>query len=369
MIPSFSHDKPRSGWDSIRGPTLAWMRRCRRSQDLPVCIGCRCNGYTEARLVRKRHATGFTVIELLVVIGIVGLVGALLVASIVSARETARAAACRNNLRQIVAAAHMYQDQYGRLPLTVDTGGLVGRTGHVSFFDRMRPQMGYGTQPPLLDRNTANRIGLLVCPTDVLGSANPAGLSYPLNIGTSSIKVGEIVFSSFAIRGFDVDSGFSFRDVTAGTSQVAIFCEWIGLSTVAYPNSVLHEPKSREWSADFFETVPDPVPGIKAWVSNCENGPRNGPMVSSSAGFRWDESGAIGYTHLRKVNTYHCGFSLTGNTPPYIPLSGSISPATSGHSGGVHVAFADGHVEFVSNSIDQKVWYKMGAIDGMVPDR
>jgi prepilin-type processing-associated H-X9-DG protein/prepilin-type N-terminal cleavage/methylation domain-containing protein len=60
----------------------------------------------------KRH--GFSVIELLVVVSIISLLAALLLPALRQARESARAAVCMSNLRQIGWATQMYLDDYGR---------------------------------------------------------------------------------------------------------------------------------------------------------------------------------------------------------------------------------------------------------------
>jgi prepilin-type processing-associated H-X9-DG protein len=58
----------------------------------------------------------FTVLELLIVVGVIGLLLALLLPALMSAREAARRTTCASHLRQIGAAIHEYHDQAKRLP-------------------------------------------------------------------------------------------------------------------------------------------------------------------------------------------------------------------------------------------------------------
>ena len=84
---------------------------------------------TSGRMVRDSHPkSGFTLVELLVVISIITLLAALLVPAIGAARNSARKASCQNNLRQLglAMAARPSRQPWPRKPSSARHLGVAG---------------------------------------------------------------------------------------------------------------------------------------------------------------------------------------------------------------------------------------------------
>jgi prepilin-type N-terminal cleavage/methylation domain-containing protein len=84
-----------------------------------------------------RPRSGFTLLELLVVVAIVGALLALLLPAVQAARETARQAHCKNNLKQISLAALNHADTQGHFP-----------TGGWGWYWVGDPDRGFGSEQP-----------------------------------------------------------------------------------------------------------------------------------------------------------------------------------------------------------------------------
>ena len=143
--------------------------------------------------------SGFTLVELLVVITIIGILIALLLPAVQAARETARRAQCLNNLKQIGLALHNYHAALGSLPPAIIAEGFTdgydiwaeatsGRHG-TSWMLQILPHVEQGN---LYDRWDFT--------TNVLGNADVAKTDIPMFYCPSrrdAVRQRDIAFQMF----------------------------------------------------------------------------------------------------------------------------------------------------------------------------
>ncbi len=102
---------------------------------------------------RCRNPGGFTILELLVSMGVISVLAALVLPAVSSAREAARKVECVNHLKQIGVALHSYHDQHGALP-----PGLQWESQHQSAYGWGVPLLSFLDQSPVYRQTHRDRL-------------------------------------------------------------------------------------------------------------------------------------------------------------------------------------------------------------------
>jgi prepilin-type N-terminal cleavage/methylation domain-containing protein/prepilin-type processing-associated H-X9-DG protein len=324
---------------------------------------------------------GFTLVELLVVVAIIGVLIGLLLPAVQSAREAARRNSCVNNLKQITLALSNHEAIAGRYPASFEiTPGetLSTNNGSWSVQARLLPFLEEGVAFATIDfelpwddpTNRASgvptlRVPTYLCPSevnDIHRIKNGEPFVYPHNYGGNFGRwlVYDPMDSSNTGDGlFYVNSNLRAAQVQDGLSNTLAFAEVKAFTP-------------------YIRNTSDPGPTIPNEPSQLptEGQEKLGPDTNSNTGHTEWPDGRIhhsGFTTVFTPNTfvrYEADGHLydidvntqkegnSGTQPSYAAIT-----ARSFHPGGVNVALLDGSVRFVANSMDGPTWQALSTRD------
>lgn len=282
--------------------------------------------------------SGFTLLEIVVCIGVIGILMSILLPAVQSAREAARKTHCQSNLKQIMLAFHEHEATYRVFP-----GAMAHRE---SWFVQILPLLEK-QKPRVVNGLVIGESGgpLYACPSDpfATGKATGGDLSYMMNNGHGNHRR----------DGFFAGQGFQPirpAEVSDGLSRTAAIAEQ--LVTLPADIASATDFDSPAWKHRLVLKTTSFIPDYDEFADECEH--RSQPPLYS---IYMPDS----YTHIQTPNRKSCQ-----NGPLGSAQNGGYDAVTASslHPGGAYVAMGDGSVHFVSDSIDRGVWRAIGTRNG-----
>lgn len=266
-----------------------------------------------------RHAArrGMTLLELLVVIAILGVLIALLLPAVQSARLAAAALSCHNHLRQIGLATHGYAAQRsGNLPYNgrhpsndrfVVGGQVVTFTSRqLSVFACLLHHAEAGNIAALFPGDEVEmKVRLFVCPLD---TTNPSGL-YQAPAGPPPRAATVVATSSYVSNGRALVRGSNLgRSFPDGTSHTVLFAERVQLCAGQYT----------AWASldSYFSPAPNMTAQFKTTAADCR-------QATISTGHAQTLSLLMGDGAVRRLPA---GFDMSKFYPACTPAGREVAP-------------------------------------------
>jgi prepilin-type N-terminal cleavage/methylation domain-containing protein/prepilin-type processing-associated H-X9-DG protein len=343
---------------------------------------------TSRRSNRHRDRTGFTLIEILIVITIIGILLGLTIPAIQRSRESGRRLQCMNNLRQIGIAIQAFQTVHGFFPPAwpseSEKGGVVIRSLYspqlqiLSFLDQdtVTRSINFtlssdpGDAPQNLTAQDTH-IAVFICPSEISpllrGPTGPS--SYRANIGPSPYYWDSTQrYPGGGGGAFPVSYVIRPANFTDGLSQTAFLSEKL----MGDDQDRIFTPKRDYWCAG----LPDSsnYPAVDELIAICQSTPPGIPQYVSRGGHTWyvGSFDSTWYNHSIPPNSSVAGCKVNDAipTPEQSGLFGGIFGASSSHDGGVNCLFGDGSGRFIKDTVNIQVWRALStrAKQEVIPD-
>lgn len=282
---------------------------------------------------------GFTITEMLVCIGVIGLIAAMTLPAVQQSRAASRRMQCLSNLKQLGIASHSF----------ASTHGFLHGYETLSMLQAL-PDLGYQDHAAIAGGNV--KISVLLCPDDTPRSDElgwGAVTNYLFN-GGSCFNC----YNGIHPNWFPGNSPSRIADITDGTSQTALFAERLFESTPGDTADCATHPELCVWNlrSTYDNGQED------RFFADCHNATeRTSPIPMRVNVGRNVRHILPAYSHVMPPNSMSCYWSARH-------ARDTALPAKSHHWGGVNVVFCDGHVRFISNHIDVRVWRALGTRNG-----
>jgi len=320
-----------------------------------------------------KRMSGFTLVELLVVIAIIGVLVALLLPAVQSAREAARRAQCTNNLKQIGIAVHNYEDVWKAMPPGCYHGVFGTWVLHIlPFMEQTALHQQYVNSGGIASfRNGGIRYGgaqnLPVTTTQLKAYVCPSD--------TKSAQAG--IISGVTFHNYVANYGNTVRGRVSpvGTTGSGLPNQFGGAPFI----EVIHQQTADSTYYTYIMLANEAPFKDKTRMAEITDGTSNTLAVSETVqgkggdlrGFGWWGGGAHFETLLTPNSSLpdrteqSCTTAIKLNPPCVNRSAGNASQeesiaARSRHPSGVSSVQCDGSVRFFSNNINLDVWRAWG---------
>jgi prepilin-type N-terminal cleavage/methylation domain-containing protein/prepilin-type processing-associated H-X9-DG protein len=350
-----------------------------------------------------RCRRGFTLVELLVVITIIGMLVALLLPAVQVVRETARQTQCMNNLKQLGTAMANYNTSKGKVPgyaqlvqrsQTQFVAGQLGNNGTIEVINMDDVNEAWGVSwaamlLPYIERQDlwdqllnpridpddpdsegvleVRRIDVFICPSDGNLTARPdlAALSYSANTGA-----------------WDRDDGYNFLFVEPNSNVGDTLDNGVFSNVAEYQRTGRRPLEARldkirdgagttimlSENIDKLYEPRNPNDPIFTWLGG--SGSVLGPAgTEQQLGIVWivpqdpDQPTPRTVTAMKDAGLdSQALINRRGDITPEDPSAEMfpyLARPASPHNQGVNVIFCDGHSQFLSENIDYTVYQRL----------
>ncbi|MCY2992602.1 MAG: DUF1559 domain-containing protein [Planctomycetota bacterium] len=332
--------------------------------------------------LKLRRYIGFTLVELLVVIAIIGILVALLLPAIQSAREAARRTQCNNNLKQLGIALQNYHDTYKRFAIgtrecdaaNTGPGTCGGGLGHIWEGGNHRKGSALVKLMPFLEaRSLHESLDLVLdvegqldaltprptidgyrCPSDPYQNAGAPPGNYAVSLGAQAMPDQGGACGNQYPGDFFGNGPVGHGSTEDGQQISGVFSRY-------------------SWSA----RLADVTDGTANTIALGEIRPNCGDHHRGG----WKNSNALWTATTAPINYPTCptelpgyswgGVAPAGSTPCNQDAAWQTSQGfKSKHPGGALFLFCDGSVHFLNESIEYRTYQALGdRRDGQVPAR
>lgn len=340
--------------------------------------------------MKSRARIGFTLVELLVVIAIIGILIALLLPAVQAAREAARRAQCTNNLKQIGIGLHNYHDTFKVFPPALLNSGRQSASSVLTQWradQQVLNTTGWALLLPFMEQTAlADLYNYNLCscssnPTSGRTIADPtAAINEPACTSRLTMLECPSADTLGQQRNYQPGAGGTYSMRNAWRTNY-VFCA-----------GVFHD--SSQFYSSYTGDVRRGMFGINgaARLAEVRDGTSNSIACGEAVGGNNKTSTQYGPWGLTGTHT-SCIGRVSGSTnarplristqqeadnykinADYVNTAGTVYKGrtyawvfSSLHPGGANFVFGDGSTRFITETVDQFVWFRLGYIADSEP--